>query len=356
MKKLLFMLCMFMVCTNVFSENINGFELTKTDTKARVGLFLAFSGVDSKYEDDNVVVEIYNQELWVINKTNRTIYLDLAQCFVYYNDASFCLYEPDEKDEDHITETQLINIAPKDSKAIAGLGGYIAGLYSSNNKGLKKKARKKYNVHYLTEDKINFMNIIDEMRMELEGTRTNSTVRHLTENESFIRLKAAIAYSFNKESKDGVEDVVPVVISSWVSDIILSKYYTLLPPPQEKVKSLAAKKINPALVCVPADTPFEYDEEKSPIIGHDITIDLNKGQFVLDNLVVDQELGHYAGEKTVGRSYGKDGSGSYIYKIGKTIYNKLSIEWLGTNIDFSKIKDNKKGIATFGDMKVENIY
>lgn len=347
---------MSLVCTNVFSRKINGFELVETDSKAHVGLFLAFSGVDSKYEDDNVVVEIYNQLLWVTNKTDRTIYLDLAQCFVYYNDTSFCLYESDEKKEGHITDTQLINIAPNDNKPIASLGGYIAGLYSSNNKELKKKEQKKYAVHFLTEDKINFMNIIDEMRMDLENTITNSTTRHLTENESFIRLKAAISYSFNKESKDGVNDVIPVVISSWVSDITLSKYYTLLPPPQEKVKSLAAKKINPALVCVPAVSPFEYDEEKSPIIGLDITIDLNKGQFVLDDLVVYSELDHYAGEKVVGRSYGKNGGNSNVYKIGKTVYNNLSIKWLGTDVDFSKIKDNKKGVATFGDLEIKNIY
>ena len=227
MRKMLLLLCILAMCTNMFAGDVNGFKVDKMDEKAHIGLFMAFSGVDSKYEDDNVVVEIYNEALWIKNKTNRTLYLDLAQCFAYYNDDPQSLYVQDEKKKgkDIVTETQLRTIAPNSLEPLCGLGSYVAGTYS---------AYEGKDVRVVNEYTAMFMNIVDELRVDLEEGNKNSSTKHLTENESFIKLKAAIAYSFDKESKDAV----PVVVSSWLSDITLAKYFTLLPPQQEKQKSL----------------------------------------------------------------------------------------------------------------------
>ena len=208
MKNLLFTLCMLLMCTSTIADEINGFEVGKMDKQGHIGLFMAFSGVDSRYEDENAIVEIYNEALWITNKSNRTIYLDLAQCFAYYNDEAQSLYVPDKAKKGNavITETQLITIAPNSTEPLCGLGTTIMGNYS---------AYKGKDVRIVNEYTEKFMNVIDELRIELESGNRNSSSRHLTEDESFIRLKAAIAYSFDKESKDAV----PVVISSWLSDV-----------------------------------------------------------------------------------------------------------------------------------------
>ncbi|MBO4985287.1 MAG: hypothetical protein J6C87_06565 [Bacteroides sp.] len=344
MRKFLFSLCTLLMCTTAWADNINGFKVEKTDEKAHIGLFLAFSGVDSKYEDENVAVEIYREALWITNKSDRTIYLDLAQCFAYYNDDVVSLYIPDKtKKKNIVTETQLINIAPKEDRMLCGLASLITGTYSAY---VDKKEEYFHNITEYTEK---FMSVVDELRIELENENKNSATKHLTEDEAFIKLKAAIAYSFDKEAKE----TTPVIVSNWVSDIILSKYYTLLPPPQQKTKSLSAKKINPAKICTTATSPFEYEEEKSPIMGYDINIDLKKGRFTLGQIIVTgnnkdlEETKYYMGSITP------------VLKTGNTIFNQLVIEWLGTDVDFSKIKDDNKGFVQFGKdkvLKVTNLY
>lgn len=346
MKKLLFSLCMLIMCSSVLADEINGFNVKDMDKQAHVGLFMAFSGVDNKYEDEHTIVEIYNEALWITNKSNRTIYLDLAQCFAYYNDEAQSLYVPDKAKKGNavITETQLITIAPNSTEPLCGLGTTIMGNYS---------AYKGKDVRIVNEYTEKFMNVVDELRIELESGNKNSAAKHLTEDESFIRLKAAIAYSFDKDSKDAV----PVVISSWLSDVILSKYYTLLPPQQEKTKSLSAKKVKPAMVCVAAERPFEYEEEKSPIMLYDININLKKGRFSLEPVVTTEVKTNVF--RLIGSVYTM-GLISPITKSNKNQFNQKVINWIGTNVDFTKIKDNKEGVVQFGKKgnitTIENVY
>lgn len=348
MRNLFYSLCFLLTFTNAFAGDINGFKVDKMDDKAHIGLFMAFSGVDSKYEDDNVVVEIYNEALWLTNKTNRSIYLDMAQCFAYYNDESQSLYVPDASDKKKgknvITETQLKVIAPNSIEPICGLGSYIAGTYS---------AYEGKDVRIVTEYTAMFMNIVDELRIDLEENNKNSSTKHLTEDESFIKLKAALAYSFNKD----FEGAVPVVVSSWLSDVSLAKYFTLLPPQLEKKKSLSARTVKPAMVCVGAESPFEYDTEKSPIMSYDITINLKKGRFTLGKIVITEVKTNFF--RILGSVY-TAGLISPVTKANKNQFNQMVINWVGNEIDFSKIKDNEEGIAQFGkkgNIKVvKNVY
>lgn len=346
MKKLLFSLCMYLICTNVMAEEINGFEVGKMDKQGHIGLFMAFSGVDSKYEDENAIVEIYNEALWITNKTNRTIYLDLAQCFAYYNDDAQSLYVPDDKkkNKDVVTETQLRTIAPNSTEPLCGLGSYVAGTYSAYDGK---------DVHVVNDNTAKFMNIVDELRVELESENKNSATKHLTEDESFINLKAAIAYSFDKESKDAI----PVVVNTWLSHVTLAKYFTLLPPQLEKKKSLSARTVKPAMICASANSPFEYEDEKSPIMSYDITINLKKGRFTLSPVVITNEKTNFF--RLIGSVYTM-GLISPVTKANKNQFHQKVINWIGTDVDFTKIKDDKEGTVQFGKKgaikEFKNVY
>lgn len=54
-------------------------------TDYRNALILAYSQANSVYEDDNIKLEIYDEQLWATNKTKKTIFIDLAQCFSFHN-------------------------------------------------------------------------------------------------------------------------------------------------------------------------------------------------------------------------------------------------------------------------------
>ena len=69
----------------------------KTKTSYRNALILAYSQANSVYEDDNIKLEIYNERLWATNKTTKTIFIDLAQCFDFHNGTSMPLFPPSEE-------------------------------------------------------------------------------------------------------------------------------------------------------------------------------------------------------------------------------------------------------------------
>ena len=45
------------------------------------------------FEDDNIKLEIYNEQLWAVNKTKKTIFIDLSQCFMVHNGSSFPMFD-----------------------------------------------------------------------------------------------------------------------------------------------------------------------------------------------------------------------------------------------------------------------
>ena len=56
----------------VLNANAGGIK-----TSYRNALILAYSQANSVYEDDNIKLEIYDEQLWAINKTSKTIFIDL---------------------------------------------------------------------------------------------------------------------------------------------------------------------------------------------------------------------------------------------------------------------------------------
>ena len=68
-------------------------------TSYRNALILAYSKANSVYEDDNIKLEIYNEQLWATNKTSKTIFIDLAQCFAIHNGSSKPFVATGQKDK-----------------------------------------------------------------------------------------------------------------------------------------------------------------------------------------------------------------------------------------------------------------
>lgn len=58
-------------------------------TDYRNCLILAYSPVNNIYEDDNIKLEIYDEQLWASNKTNETIFIDLSRCFLINNGSAY---------------------------------------------------------------------------------------------------------------------------------------------------------------------------------------------------------------------------------------------------------------------------
>lgn len=75
----------------------------KTKTSYRNALIFAYSQANSVFEDDNIRLEIYNEQLWAKNKTKKTIFIDLSQCFMVHNGSSFPLFDK-KQDERHASK------------------------------------------------------------------------------------------------------------------------------------------------------------------------------------------------------------------------------------------------------------
>jgi hypothetical protein len=132
---------------------------------------------------------------------------------------------------------------------------------------------------------LNVMNYMETMRYELANNDKKScTSIHLTGDESFMKVKVYIIYTTQKYSGDEKErEEHSFTISTWVSDMILTKYYI---QEQDKIKQ-NTNAVNvqgrlTAIMHVLADSPFEYDEDKSPIDIYETTFD--KGTFVIYRL------------------------------------------------------------------------
>ena len=62
-------------------------------TNYRTALVLAYSPANSVYEDENIKLEIFNEKLYATNKTSRTIFIDLSQCFLIHNGSSYPMFD-----------------------------------------------------------------------------------------------------------------------------------------------------------------------------------------------------------------------------------------------------------------------
>ena len=117
----------------------------------------------------------------------------------------------------------------------------------------------------------------------------NTVVRHFTEDESINNIGASIAYAFNKNT----EDWTNVSLSTWVSDVIFAPYYVQIPKelPKKAKRGFGVKETNPAIIHVKAESPFEFDEDKSPIIVCDWEGNYKKGTFTLAPTWISKQKG-----------------------------------------------------------------
>lgn len=160
--------------------------------------------------------------------------------------------------------------------------------------------------------------------------------RHLTEDESISNIGASLAYSFNKRS----EEWTPVSISTWVSDVYLAPYYVEMPPELDKKekRGFGVKKTEAAKVHVKAETPFEFIQDKSPVIVCDWTGNFKKGSYELKQTRI-KKGGMSAGKLFAATfaTIATGGLGAFMFaNIDETHY-KSEIIFSGQDADWGKM-------------------
>ena len=285
MKKLL--LTMLLGCLFATGALAKGIQ-----TSYRNVLVYAYSQANSVYEDENIKLEIYNQNLYATNLTKKTIFLDLSQCFMVHNGSSFPMKSAQDQDERHASKKgystsmgEFLSIAPatgnkQNATFICHMADGIFGEYTTTTTPSGK----------FTEYDKRLFSVIAELTSESQKASKNgkeylgTVSRHLTEDESINNIGASIAYAFSKNS----EDWNSVTLSTWVSDVILAPCYSVIPEGIKKKdkKGFAAKETAPVEYHVRADSPFEFDQDKSPIIISDWSGNYKKGKFRLGDVTI----------------------------------------------------------------------
>ena len=311
----------------------------KTKTSYRNALIFAYSQANSVYEDDNIKLEIYNEQLWATNKTNKTIFIDLSQCFAVHNGSSTPLFDPSKKKQGDRKaskvgisnqEDTFITIAPsigskQNETFICTLSTGIYGKYTTAEAPN----------HDFTEYDKRLLEMIESILIESKkadpkGDDYKGTVsRHLTEDESINNIGASIAYAFNKRA----EEWTNISISTWVCDVIFSPYYVEMPKEIKKkdMKGFGVKESDPAVIHTRADSPFEFDEDKSPIIVCDWEGDYKKGTFILGSTWISKIKGRTAALLLAGFT-----GGLSLGLIKDQAYKKI-IQFDGANSDWGKL-------------------
>lgn len=277
MKKFLF-LCLCMIATVASAK--------KVSTDYRNALILAYSQVNSVYEDDNIRLEIYDERLWATNKTSKTIFIDLSQCFLVNNGSSYPMFDRKQNEKKASKRKysssidEFLSIAPatgnkQNATFICNVSGGLLRKYSTTESPSKD---------FSDYDK-RLLNIIGELVTESQNadpkkkSYLGTASRHLTEDESISNIGASIAYAFNKRS----EDWKNITISTWVSDVIFAPYYVEMPREisKKEMRGFGVKEASSAEIHVLANSPFEFEEDKSPIIVCDWEGNFKKGEFNL---------------------------------------------------------------------------
>lgn len=262
----------------------------KTKTDYRNALVLAYSQANSVYEDDNIKLEIYDEQLWATNKTKKTLFIDLAQCFVFHNGQAKPLFDPssNEQNDDkkaskkkQVTkEDEYIAIAPsigakQNETKICNMSTSLYGKYTTSETPSGDFSDYDKRLLSILEELLDESLSADPKGKAYIGT----AVRHLTEDESINNIGASVAYAFNKKS----EDWTTISLSTWVSDVIFSPYYVEMPKDLSKKekRGFGIKETAPAILHLRANSPFEFDEDRSPIIVCDWEGKYKKGTFEL---------------------------------------------------------------------------
>jgi hypothetical protein len=275
----------------IFSMQAIHVSADKIETEYRNALVLAYSQANSVYEDDNIKLEIYDEQLWAINKTSKTIFIDVAQCFVFHNGRSIPLIGDANNKKGDDKKASKKGVSTKDDEYITiapNMGTKQNDTYICN------MSMSLYREYTTTESKnddfseydIRLLNTVGELieeskQLDPKNKDYKGTVsRHLTEDESINNIGASIAYAFNKKT----EDWTTVSLSTWVCDVIFAPYYIEMPKDltKKEKKGFGVKETDPAIVHIRANTPFEFDDDRSPIIVCDWTGNYKKGTFKLN--------------------------------------------------------------------------
>lgn len=277
MKKILVL--MFVMCIGFLTIN------AKT-TNYRNALIFVYDRTNCIFEDENIILEIYDQGLWIKNKTRKTIYVDMSQCFLNHNGTSRPIYSTD-KDEKHASQlgtstsiSQFLNLAPstgakQNATYVCNMASGIFGIYSTTESPWGEMTEYDKRLLELVNELIIESKKGDRKGKEFLGTAT----RHLLEDESINNLGASIAYSFSKNS----EEWKNVSISTWVSDVIFAPYYITYPQELSKkdFQGFDLKKTEKVKINVKAESPFEFEKDKSPLVVTDWEGNFEKGTFKL---------------------------------------------------------------------------
>ena len=220
------------------------------------------------------------------------------------NDDSYCL---DEKRDD-TSHTYYQPLAPKSETWVSTLINPIRGKYDAVG-GYGKGGK----ANYQSDLRLQVMNFMETMRYEMANNQKKScTSIHLTGDESFMKVKVYIKYDLKKYSSedDKEREDHSFTISTRVSDMILCKYYI---QDQDNVKRTNAVNIQGRMTDIMhvfSNTPFEYDEDKSPI---DIYVtEFDKGKFNI------YRMGATAAEKE-----GKSERGGFLGDIAGKVKEKV---------------------------------
>ncbi len=338
MKKIIFLLAA-ILC---FSLTLSAKD--KVSTQYRNVLVLAYSQVNSVYEDENLKLEIYDEKLWATNKTHKTIFIDLSQCFLVHNGSSHPMFTQDQDEKKaskkgvSTSVEEFISIAPSTGASqnetfICNMATGIYGRYTTSESP---------NGDFSDYDK-RFIEMISSMVEESQNADPKgkayigTVLRHFTEDESVNNIGVSIAYAFNKRA----DDWTSVSISTWVSDVIFSSYYVEMPQDLKKKekRGFSVKETKPAIIHIKANTPFEFNEEKSPLVVCDWEGNFKRGYFQLFPTYISRTKG-MAGLFLAPLTAGVSG---LFFK--QDVY-KRSIYFDGSDADWGKMTYMPNGITS----------
>jgi hypothetical protein len=310
-------------------------------TNYRNALILAYSQANSVYEDENIKLEIYDEQLWATNKTAKTIFIDLAQCFAFHNGSSMPLFDSSEKKQGDKKASKsgasskddtFLTIAPnigsnQNETYICNLSTRIYGKYTTSESPSGDFSDYDKRLLRIIEDLVTESTNADPKKKEYKGT----AVRHLTEDESINNIGASIAYSFNKNS----EEWNNISLSTWVCDVIFSPIYVEMPKDLKKKdkRGFGIKETAPAVIHVRANSPFEFNEDKSPIIVCDWEGNYKKGTFTLGSTWISKVKGPSV-LSIIGAFF--TGGLTLLSSFTETSYKKI-IHFDGSNSDWGKL-------------------
>lgn len=323
----------------VIAFAIPSFAKDKT-TNYRNALVMAYSPANNVYEDDNIRLEIYDGSLWALNKTNKTVFIDLSQCFLNHNGSSYPMFSEHQEEKQASKKNvstsidQYISIAPavggkQNPTFICNLAGNLYGGYTTSESPSGNFSEYEERLLTLIGELYEESVSMDPKKKDPIGTVS----RHLLEDETINSVGASIAYAFNKKA----EDWNPVIISTWVSDVAFAPFYVEMPADLTKKEKggFGVKKTEAAKIHIKADSPFEFDADKSPVLVFDWTGNIKKGTFDLNDTRISKKKG--AGFGAFLLTVATGGMTAFMLNPTETFY-KSTLLFEGENSDWGKLK------------------